>query len=118
VDDEFSVRHMAEQVLRTHDYRVIAADSGATALAAYHNSAGKIAILITDLLMPGMDGAELIRQLRSRNPALKVIAISGQLDRSENGASPMDIMADAFLHKPFTVEELLSQTAATLQEIR
>lgn len=118
VDDEFSVRHMIEQVLRTHDYRVIAADSGATALAAYRSYAGEIAILVTDLLMPGMDGSELIRQLRSRNPALKVIAISGQLDRTDNGASQMDIMADAFLHKPFTVEELLSQTAAILREMR
>lgn len=118
VDDEFSVRQMMEQVLRTHDYRVITADSGATALAVYRSHAEEIAILVTDLLMPGMSGAELIHQLRSRSPGLKVIAISGLMDRTASGASQMDILADGFLHKPFSAEELVLLMATVLTDRR
>jgi PAS domain S-box-containing protein len=118
VDDEFSVLQMIEQVLTAHNYKVITAESAATALVAFRSHERKIALLLTDLIMPGMSGAELIRQLRSRNPALKVIAISGLLDRDDNGASQMDVMADVFFHKPFTMEKLLSQIAAVLHEAR
>ena len=117
VDDEFSILQMIEEVLCTHGYRVVAVESGAAALVAYRDHAEEISLLLADLIMPGMSGAELIRQLRSRNPDLKVIAISGVLDRTASGASQMDIMADAFLHKPFTMEELLTQTAAVLREM-
>lgn len=116
VDDEFAVAQVIEQALLAHNYRVLTADSAASALVLFREHEAEIELLLTDLIMPGMNGTELIRQLRSRNPALKVIAISGLLDRTANGASPIDIMADAFLHKPVTMDALLTQTAAVLTE--
>lgn len=116
VDDEYSIRQMVAHVLNTHGYQVTAVDGGEAALTVFRENSPAISLLITDLMMPNMGGEELIRQLRSRNPQLKVITISGLADRAKQNSLAVDIMTDAFLQKPFTIEELVTLVDAVLRE--
>lgn len=108
VDDEFSIRRLVEEVLLRHHYRVISAGSGVDAIEQFREKQAEIALLITDLAMPGMSGEELIGLMRSLKPDLKVIAISGYVEVAATGATHAEVIADAFLPKPFDVSKLLS----------
>lgn len=76
IDDEFALRHICESLLTSNDYQVVTADSGQRGLAILRERQPEIALIITDLLMPGMTGAELY-PWRAARPSVKIIAISG-----------------------------------------
>jgi CheY-like chemotaxis protein len=76
VDDDASLRSLAQIILEHQGYRVLVADGGAQALQVAHAEKGPIDLLITDLVMPGMDGAELGRQVRALRPATRVLYIT------------------------------------------
>lgn len=107
VDDEFAIRHICQDLLVAHNYRVITAESGQQALSLFRNQCSDISVVITDFLMPGMSGSELIRLLRSLRANIKVIAISGMTSDESVHRPPAGVIADAFLPKPFSAEELL-----------
>jgi PAS domain S-box-containing protein len=104
VDDEAPIRQVTQQTLETYGYRVLTASDGAEALAVYRASRGSIAAVLTDMLMPVMDGAALIDQLRVLSPGLPVLASSAF-------ASPppeaVRTGVRALLAKPYTAETLL-----------
>ncbi len=103
-DDEVNIRDLATTTLSHHGYRVIAARDGTEALALFAPRSREIALLITDLNMPRLDGAAIADVVRRLNPAVKIIAASG-LNRGTS--APIPAFADAFLPKPYTVDRLL-----------
>ncbi len=101
VDDDGGVRAVARASLAAYGYLVLCADSGEAALRLARNHPGPVDLLITDVVMPGMDGPELAATVGRERPGLRVLFMSGYPDRR----APAD-EADACLAKPFTPTEL------------
>ena len=101
VEDEEIVRELVCQVLKEHGYDVLCAANGAEALQMSGEHRGRIALLITDVVMPQLGGLELSRRLTALRPDLKVLYVSGysEDDMSEQGVLSPDV---EFLEKPFT----------------
>ncbi len=111
VDDEEGVRRLIVAVLQANGYGVLEANNGSAALAAYEKNAHKIDMVLTDVVMPQMNGFELGKQLGQRNPALRILYMSGYRDNSTALAGVLPV---AFLHKPFTPEILLNKVREVL----
>jgi CheY-like chemotaxis protein len=113
VEDEEIVRRLMVRYLEEHGYPVIPADSAVDALRAVRRHEGPIDLLITDVVLPKMDGHALAERLRRDHPALKVLFISGF---AEDDAVPhaVDGETEAFIQKPFAPPELLSRARALL----
>jgi CheY-like chemotaxis protein len=108
VDDELSIRDITQQTLETFGYRVVTASDGAAAVAIYAKMAHEVALVITDMMMPIMDGAATIHVLKCINPSVKIIAASG-LELAENMAKATSAGVFDFLQKPFTAQTLLQK---------
>jgi PAS domain S-box-containing protein len=80
VDDERSIRNMAAAILENHGYQVTVAADGLEAITAFADQMERIACIITDMMMPNMDGFTLIRTLKNMNPRIIVVASTGQRD--------------------------------------
>jgi PAS domain S-box-containing protein len=107
VDDEASVLTMTKETLETFGYRVVTAKDGTEAVAVYTSNRGNIKGVLTDMLMPFMDGPSTIRVLKKMDPDVKIIAASGLMDSEKvRDATGMDNIT--FLMKPYTAEKLLS----------
>ena len=113
VDDEASARQVARQTLEKHAYRVREARNGEEALAIYESDPARIQLVLTDLMMPGMDGAALLRHLRRITPDLKAIAMTGGLSPAEM-AQALDAESTEFLLKPFGADDLLETVRRAL----
>ncbi len=102
VDDEDGVRRVVARALRRAGWDVTEAACGADALELH---CGPLALVVSDVMMPGMDGPALVRALRQRQPGLKAVLISGYADAERRrGLAKEDI---AFLAKPFAMRELI-----------
>ncbi len=112
VDDEASVLTITSQTLQAFGYRVLTATDGAEAVAVYAKHQNDIAVVLTDLMMPVMDGPSTIRALRRINPSVKIIAASG-LNSNRGVTTFPDAHIKHFLTKPYTARTLLK----TLREI-
>lgn len=107
VDDERALLEMIRETLQTFGYRVLAAGNGAEALLIYQQHRDEIAAVITDLMMPVMDGPALVRALRNLSSNVKIICVTGLA--SEHKLAEIDkSQAQAFLRKPFTTVALLT----------
>jgi two-component system cell cycle sensor histidine kinase/response regulator CckA len=103
VEDEPMVRAVAERALTRHGYRVITADNGEEALEQL-GKGEHIDLLISDVVMPGMDGPTVVREARKSRPDLKILFMSGYAE--EQLRNSIDIENVNFLPKPFSVTEL------------
>jgi two-component system, cell cycle sensor histidine kinase and response regulator CckA len=103
VEDEPMVRSVAERALTRHGYNVITAENGEDALAIVAKNE-PIDLLISDVVMPGMDGPTMVREARQSRPDLKILFISGYAE--EQLRKSIDIENVNFLPKPFSVTEL------------
>ena len=103
VEDEPMVRSVAERALTRHGYAVITADNGEDALAVLAKNE-PIDLLISDVVMPGMDGPTMVREARRSRPELKILFMSGYAE--EQLRNSIDIENVNFLPKPFSVTEL------------
>jgi PAS domain S-box-containing protein len=107
VDDEPLVRDLGSEILRSYGYRVVLACDGREALEIYNDSGRNIDLVILDLLMPKLGGAETLRRLRKLDPDSKVIICSGY-GAGVNG-SQLQLMEGApLVRKPFKPEKLVS----------
>ena len=106
VDDEEPVRASVRNILETHGYRVLAATDGTEALAVFARHASEIAIVLTDLMMPFMDGVTLIRALRMMSPGVRIIASTG-LGEKNRIAELRAMKVETFLSKPYGADALL-----------
>ncbi len=110
VEDEPAVRMLLAEALERAGYLVRQARNGEEALALFEAHKESIDLLVTDLRMPLMGGADLVKQLRAAAPALKVICVSGY-----PGARDPAITRH-FLAKPFSRAELLDKVREALEE--
>lgn len=113
VDDEDSIRDVTKRSLENYNYKAITACDGIEAIALYAEHQNEISVVLTDMVMPSMDGVTTIRTLRKMNPAVKIIAVSG-LAFSEKIHTVTNMGVKAFLSKPYTAEQLL-QTIRTVK---
>ncbi|HVM37252.1 MAG TPA: response regulator [Sphingomicrobium sp.] len=107
VEDEPMVRGVAERALTRHGYTVITADNGEEALEVLGRGE-TIDLLISDVVMPAMDGPTMVREARKTRPDLKILFMSGYAE--EQLRKSIDIDDVAFLPKPFSVQELAEAT--------
>jgi CheY-like chemotaxis protein len=113
VEDDESLRRLTAALLESTGYRVLEADNGETAINLVWDSAESIDLLLTDVLMPVMNGVELSTELRELRPGLKVLLMSGyagELVALHRGNGPEIALID----KPFTRHGLLSKIRSVL----
>ncbi len=110
VEDEAVIRRSARRVLERLGYRVLLATDGREGLEVFQQHAGEIDLAVLDVVMPGMTGPALLRELRRFRPDLKVLFMSGYVPR---GSGPIVDSAEPFLRKPWSIHQL----AATVREV-
>jgi PAS domain S-box-containing protein len=115
VDDEIPIQQITKQTLEAYGYRVITASDGAEAVKHFSSRNEKIALVLTDMMMPVMDGPQTIRELRKINQAVKIIASSGGVERNNTNIGN-DISVDAYISKPYNAEKLLGVVNSVLQK--
>ncbi|MGH7233686.1 MAG: response regulator, partial [Nitrospiraceae bacterium] len=107
VDDEAAILAMTKSALEANGYRVLTAKDGREALALYARRRQEIDIVVSDMMMPFMDGSAMIRELQAINSAVKLIAVSG-LPAGEIFAGVPGGASIPFLPKPYTTDKLLT----------
>lgn len=113
VDDESSIRQLACQTLEAHGYRTIQASDGLKAIELIEKRRGKVRLVLTDMMMPGVGGATTAAYLREHHPAVALIAASGLSGNQEKAQAAHPGMSH-FLAKPFTAAELLAAVRDTI----
>lgn len=106
VDDEDSIRDITKTSLESYNYKAITASDGIEAIALYAEHRDEISVVLTDIVMPAMDGLTTIRTLQKINPQVKIIAVSGLVSNDKINAIT-DVGIKAFLSKPYTAKQLL-----------
>ena len=106
VDDDKRFLKIYSQILREEGYWVITEDSGQKALDTLKNKEGEIDLIISDMVMPNMNGVELIEKIKDVYPTIKIIIMTGQ-GSIENAVEAMQKGAYTYLLKPVNIEELL-----------
>jgi PAS domain S-box-containing protein len=106
VEDEPSIRQLVHTILTRWGYRVVVAADGAEALERLCEN-GEVKLVVTDLDMPNLDGAQLARRVRQSRPEVRILATSG-IEPDPNAAPQSELVGDAFLPKPFAAERLLT----------
>ncbi len=113
VDDEATIREVGKKILERFNYRVLLASDGAEAVALYTENRADIAVVLTDMAMPVMDGPATIAALRALDPTIKIVGSSGltshgELTRTEG------LALDGFIPKPYAAEAMLTTLAEVL----
>jgi CheY-like chemotaxis protein len=113
VEDDDAVRSLAGSILRTHGYRVLDASDPAAALRICDDYAGKIDLVLTDLVMPRMNGTEFAQRVRGLRPGVRVLYTSGYSKEAvhRNGAAVTD---ETFVQKPYSTDTLMRKVRAAL----
>jgi two-component system, cell cycle sensor histidine kinase and response regulator CckA len=108
VEDEDVVRRYLANLLESHGYHVLAAEDARAALALTQSFGGRIDLVISDVVMPGSSGPELVRLLGQARPGLSALFISGSAD-VEIARHTHAVHRDQLLLKPFSSTELLAK---------
>jgi len=108
VDDESLLLTMAETILTEYGYKVLTANSGQKALAILSRDDLTADLVVTDLVMPGMGGRELVERIRQLAPAMRILCTSGYVMPADKQTGK------AYLQKPFTSAELLAKVKQVL----
>jgi len=111
VDDEAPIREIERRLLQQAGYQVLEAPGAAEALALLHDGQS-IDLLIADLDMPDVTGDEMVRRIRTERPDLKVLYVTGHIDRLMDARPLWD--GEAFLDKPFSMNGLVEAVSLLL----
>jgi two-component system cell cycle sensor histidine kinase/response regulator CckA len=111
VDDEAPIRQIERRLLEQAGYEVIDASSATEALTLLHDGKS-IDLLVADLDMPEVSGDEMVRRIRSERPDLKVLYVTGHIDRLMDARPLWD--GEAFLDKPFSMNGLVEAVSLLL----
>jgi len=114
VEDEEGLRALNARGLASRGYTVLEAGNGVEAIEVLEKYDGKVDLVVSDVVMPEMDGPTLLRELRSRDPGLKIIFVSGYAEDAFQKHLPADGQQFAFLAKPFTLKQLVNEVKETL----
>ena len=115
IEDAQPLREMVQEILEGDGYRVIAAEDGKRALAAASSHAGPIALVITDVVMPGMSGPVVAKRLQELRPETRVLLMSGYADAALGREGVID-PATHFIQKPFAADALLRKVREVLDQ--
>jgi two-component system cell cycle sensor histidine kinase/response regulator CckA len=107
VEDEEGLRALNARGLASRGYTVLQAGNGREALEELERNQGKVDLVVSDVVMPEMDGPALMRELRKRNPGIKIIFVSGYAEDAFDKSLP-DHTQFNFLAKPFTLKQLVT----------
>lgn len=107
VDDEPSITTVTSLVLGHYGYKVLTADNGTTALALYQEHANEINVVLTDVMMPGMDGVSLSRALKQIDNQVTIVASTGYATESRE-AELRALGVNVILRKPYNAKTLVS----------
>jgi len=113
VDDEDSIRKMTGIALEKNGYKVLAAKDGIDALTIYAQYLNKISVVVTDVMMPLLDGVKLTRALKEMNPDIAVIAATGQPDEARESELEQ-LGVKTILLKPYSTGKLLDALHQTI----
>jgi two-component system cell cycle sensor histidine kinase/response regulator CckA len=116
VEDEDGVRELMWKILTDHGHTVLEARHGRDALTVAAGYSHPIELLVTDVVMPEMGAGELVSQLSSGRPNLKVLYVSGYTNDEVTRRGVSQAAGSAFIQKPFTAEELMRKVRAVLDE--
>lgn len=115
VDDEEQVRDFIQLLLEGEGYQILTAENGQVALEIYEHFQSEIALVISDIHMPKMDGLQLFSEIKARNPSLTVILMSGfQVQNSAEKLGISDTIT--VIEKPFSIDILLEAVATVLSK--
>jgi len=113
VEDEEGLRSLNARGLRSRGYSVIEASNGIEAMEALEEKNGAVDLVVSDVVMPEMDGPTLLKEMRGRNPDLKIIFVSGYAEDAFEKSLPENEQF-AFLPKPFTLAQLVAAVKETM----
>ncbi len=113
VDDEEPMRELVHDILETSGYDVIQVEDGASAVAEYMKRKDDISLVILDMMLPGMSGEEVYRELKKINPGVLVLFSSGYGEDGQTNMSLDDGMAE-FIGKPYQMDTLLDKVKTIL----
>jgi two-component system cell cycle sensor histidine kinase/response regulator CckA len=114
VEDEDAVRSFAARALGQRGYQVLQASTGAEALEVFNEHDGEVDLVVSDVVMPEMDGPTLLKELRRQQPDLKIIFISGYAeDAFKRNLDERE--AFMFLQKPFDLKQLAAAVKEALE---
>ena len=113
VEDEEGLRALNARGLTSRGYSVLDAGNGVEALEVFERAGGKVDLVVSDVVMPEMDGPTLLKELRKRNPDLKIIFVSGYAEEAFEKSLPAGEQF-SFLPKPFTLKQLMAQVKETM----
>jgi two-component system, cell cycle sensor histidine kinase and response regulator CckA len=113
VEDEDGLRSLNARGLRSRGYSVIEASNGIEAIEALEEKHGAVDLVVSDVVMPEMDGPTLLREMRTRNPNLKIIFVSGYAEEAFEKSLPENEQF-AFLAKPFALSALVEKVKETM----
>jgi CheY-like chemotaxis protein len=115
VDDEGPVRNLTKQNLEASGFRVLTAQDGSEGVSIYAQHRDEIRLVLTDIMMPRIDGLALAKAVRAMNPAARIIAESGMAANVE-AADRAGVTFQAFLLKPYTASNLVKTVTDVLQQ--
>ncbi len=111
-EDDRAIRHALERALTLEGYRVTAVADGTEALAQAHS--GRPDVLVLDVMMPGVDGLQVCRELRAEGDSTPILMLTALVETAERIAG-LDAGADDYVVKPFDVEEVFARLRALLR---
>jgi two-component system cell cycle sensor histidine kinase/response regulator CckA len=114
VEDEEGLRSLNARGLRSRGYSVIEASNGIEAMEALEQKNGAVDLVVSDVVMPEMDGPTLLKAMRVRNPHLKIIFVSGYAEDAFDKSVLSDEDQFAFLPKPFALSALVEKVKQTM----
>ncbi len=115
VDDDAQIREMTAAMLSRHGYRVLTACDGSEAVPLFSARSAEVRLVVTDLVMPNLDGVALAGIVRRLNPSVKILAISGLSSAGRN--VKIENFGGTILFKPFTVQALLEAVGHLLRPV-
>lgn len=114
VEDEEGLRGLNARGLRSRGYTVLEAGNGVEAIEVLEGHGGHVDLVVSDVVMPEMDGPTLLKELRKKNPEMKIIFVSGYAEDAFEKNLPKDGQPPAFLPKPFTLKQLVETVKETM----
>lgn len=115
-EDEAAIREFIVINLKRNGYEVIDADNGENALTAYYDAKGNIDIAVLDIMMPGIDGLEVCRQIRQDNNKIGIIMLTAKTQEMDK-ITGLIMGADDYVTKPFSPSELLARVDALYRRV-
>src|SRR5262249_26218576 len=112
VEDEKDLRHLNARGLSSRGYTVLQAGNGVEAIEVLDQHEGKIDLVVSDVVMPEMDGPALLKELRRRKPDLKAFSVPGSAEEASAANRPEEKFA--FLPKPFELKTLVAKVKETM----